>query len=272
MIKDYKRAAQLIFRGTKYPISTLIELKFKPPPYKIALKSGERIVAKDLPYIFNKLMESYLEKKFGSSDRYNYNYNGTTYKINRFNSPATIFSTFIYQDWKKLNVKDKHILDIGGYIGDTAIYYIAQGAKKVVVFEPYPYSYKIALDNVAQNNLQEEIEINNCAVGEKDSYITINPDYINTNDSLAVDQPEGIKVPVVTLRTIVEKYDIDNWLLKMNCEGCEYQIFGSVENQVLRKFSEVQMHYHSDPQPLIDRLKEAGFKVRLNDYIYAIRR
>ena len=166
-------------------------------------------------------------------------------------------------------MKNKYVLDIGGYIGDTAIYYAARGAQKIVVFEPFPYSFKIALDNVVQNNLQDVIEINNCSVGREDSYININPDYINTNESFAVDQLEGVKVPVITLRSIVEKYQIDNWLLKMNCEGCEYEALARTDIKTLRKFSEVLMHYHGDPQPLVGRLREAGFKTRLDGLIYA---
>ena len=271
-IKGYIRATRIIFWETKYPLHTLILLKFKPPPYRIALKSGEMIVANDLSSIFDKLMGSYLERNFGSSDRYNYNHNGVTYRIHRFNSPATIFSTFIFQDWKKLNVKDKCVLDIGGYIGDTAIYFITQGAKRIVVYEPYPYSYKIALDNIAQNNLQKKIIIINGGVAGLDSSITINPEYANTNTTLAVAHPEVVRVPVVTLRTIVEEYDINEWVLKMNCEGCEYDALANVEIQTLIKFSEVLMHYHSDPQPLIGKLKEAGFNVRLNGYIYATKK
>ena len=268
-IKEYLRAIRLIFLEAKHPVHTLAYLKFKHPPYEIALKTGVKIVAKDLPFVLNKLMESYLKTNFGSSDRYEYNYNGTVYCIDGFNSPATIFSTFIYQDWRRLNVKNKYVLDIGGYIGDTAIYYATRGAKKVVVFEPFPYSFKIALDNVVQNNLQDVIEINNCSVGGEDSYININPGYINTNESFAVDQLEGVKVPVITLRSIVERYQIDNWLLKMNCEGCEYEALARTDIKTLRKFSEVLMHYHGDPQPLVGKLREAGFKIRLDGLIYA---
>lgn len=93
----------------------------------------------------------------------------------------------------------------------------------------------------------------------------------NSNESFAFDQLEGVKVPVITLRSIVEKYQIDNWLLKMNCEGCEYEALARTDIKTLRKFSEVLMHYHGDPQPLVGKLREAGFKIRLDGLIYAKR-
>lgn len=193
-----------------------------------------------------------------------------TYHINGYNSSATIFSTFILEDWNKLSVEGRTVVDIGGYIGDTAIYFAAKGANRVIVYEAFPYSYKIAKENIIQNNLSDIVEVNNCAIGGTNSFITIDPNYINDNGSKVVAFSDGIKISVITLKDIVEKYNIIDGCLKMNCEGCEYEVFDNTDVETLQKFSEIYMHYHASKLPLIKKLKLAGFKVKVDDYIYAV--
>ncbi|MCL6090736.1 MAG: FkbM family methyltransferase [Candidatus Thermoplasmatota archaeon] len=269
-IMPYLKALKLIFVGTKHPMSTLFTLALKLPPYHIILSSGKEVEVTDRFSVLEEIMELKMGKNIPS--HFAWNFNETEYRITGFNSSATIFSTFIYEDWKKLSVKGKFVLDIGGYIGDTAIYFIAKGAKKVVVYEAFPYSYKIALTNIKQNKLDDRIEINNSALGGLDSHMTIDPNYVNDNGSRAISQDTGIKVPVTSLGTIVEKYSIDGWSLKMNCEGCEYDVFQNTSADVFQKFSEIYMHYHGSPDPLIQKLRQAGFKVKCGEYIHAIKK
>jgi len=42
-----------------------------------------------------------------------------------------IYEIFEEEDYKFLNVKDKKVLDMGAFVGDSAIYFILKGAKKV---------------------------------------------------------------------------------------------------------------------------------------------
>ncbi|MEM3256177.1 MAG: FkbM family methyltransferase, partial [Thermoplasmatales archaeon] len=57
--------------------------------------------------------------------------------------------TFITEIYSYLKVKDKIVIDIGAFIGDTAIYFAIKGARKVISLEPYPYIF-----NIARKNLQ----------------------------------------------------------------------------------------------------------------------
>ncbi len=271
-IRPYSRVLKLFLTSIKAPFSTMLALIFSSGPYHVTLISGKILKGNDKREIFDEIFKCSLEEKYGYKE-FIYKLNNTTsYRIKGFNSPETIYSTFIYEDWKRLQVKDKCVLDVGGYVGDTAIYFIAKGAKKIVLYEPYPYSYRIALNNIVINGLQNKVEVNNCAVGGLDSYLTIDPNYENDNSSRAIDQTEGTKIPIMSLKSIVEKYSINDWALKMNCEGCEYEVFLNTENDVFQKFSEILMHYHGNPAPLIQKLRSGGFKVKCDEYIYAQRR
>ena len=269
-IKHYLIDLKLIFAETKSPLSVVIKFGLKLRPYNIILKSENNVISGTKNLLIEKMMEAYIVKN-SSNSKFVWTNKGKVYTLSGFNSPATIFSTFFYEDWKKLNVKEKSVLDIGGYVGDTAIYFIARGAKRVVLYEAYPYSYKIAKSNVDDNNLADKIEVNNCAIGGEDSFIVIDPNYENNNESAAVSSLEGIKVPLTSLKSICDKYNINGWILKMNCEGCEYDVFKNTDLDTLRKFSEIYMHYHGSPLPLVDKLKKAGFRTVVHDYIFATR-
>lgn len=268
-IKWYLMVMKLIFFEVKNPIYASIRIIFLSSPFTIKIRRDETVISGERSLIIEKLMDTYLNRMNPSGD-YVWHYNKKAYHIGGYNSSATIFSTFILKDWNKLRVKGRTVLDIGGYVGDTAIYFAAKGAKRVIVYEAFPYSFKIAKKNINQNNLSDIVEINNCALGGMNSFITIDPNYINDNESKVVAFSDGIKIPVITLKDIVEKYNINEGCLKLNCEGCEYEVFDNIDIETLQKFSEIHMHYHANKSPLIKKLKLAGFKVKVDDYIYAV--
>ena len=95
------------------------------------------------------------------------------------NTLGMIKEQFIEEQYGWLDVKGKDVIDIGANVGDSAIYFALKGAKHVYAFEPYPYSYKIALKNVKLNYLQSKITLLNEGCGGKGSYIKIDEAYQN---------------------------------------------------------------------------------------------
>lgn len=53
--------------------------------------------------------------------------------------------------------------------------------------------------------------------------------------------------------------------MKIDCEGCEYDAILSSSNETLRMFKEIILEFHGDPKPLIHKLKESEFKVKIVD-------
>jgi len=58
-------------------------------------------------------------------------------------------------------------VDVGAASGDTAIYFALNGAKHVYAFEPYPYSYNIAKENIKLNHLEDKITMLNEGCGRR---------------------------------------------------------------------------------------------------------
>ncbi len=68
---------------------------------------------------------------------------------------SVVRENFIENQYEWLDAKNKVVVDIGANIGDTAIYFSKiKKARKVIAFEPYPYSYKLAEENIKINKLK----------------------------------------------------------------------------------------------------------------------
>jgi len=47
-----------------------------------------------------------------------------------------------------VDVKNKSVVDIGAFVGDTAIYFAIKGAEKVIAIEPHPGAYEELAENI----------------------------------------------------------------------------------------------------------------------------
>ncbi|MDE1870257.1 MAG: FkbM family methyltransferase [Candidatus Micrarchaeota archaeon] len=170
-------------------------------------------------------------------------------------------SEFLLEESGWLGVKGKKVLDIGGYTGDTAIYFALNGAKHVFALEPYPYFYNLARKNVLSNRLGSKITMVNAGVGRKNSHIRVDSDADSFSSSSFKAGKRMKSVPIMSLGEIVRKYRLDDAALKMDCEGYEYETILESSDETLRKFSEMEIEYHYGYLNLQKRLIKAGFKV-----------
>ena len=172
---------------------------------------------------------------------------------------------FLENDYGVLPVKDKIVIDIGANIGDTPIYFALSGAKKVIGLEPYPKNFEIANKNILSNNFSEKIIL--CLVGcaGKSGNIRINPEENSNIESTLKEYDQGIKIPLLTLEQIFKEYSISSQsILKMDCEGCEYDVIKSTSKEILKKFSHIQIEYHSGYFDLKKKLENCGFNVTIS--------
>jgi len=169
---------------------------------------------------------------------------------------------FIDEQYKWLNVKGKEVVDVGASIGDTAIYFTVNGAKHVYAFEPYPFSYKIAVKNIKLNKLEKKVTLLNEAIGKENKIIYIDENYENTSADDLKEFKKGKKIKVTTLEEVVKRFKLKDAVLKMDCEGCEYPSILNTPNEVLRNFEQIMIEYHYGYLNLKKKLEEAGFKVK----------
>ena len=164
-----------------------------------------------------------------------------------------------FLDYKDLNVKDRFVIDVGAFLGDSMFYFWSQGAKKILAFEPFKNFYEIGNINILLNNLSNEIHLFNVGMGDR----------INEYDSNKDSASQKNLLPFVEMKTLIEKYNRENLpvVLKMDCEGCEYQVFrdeGGIKSLKSLGVVEFIMEYHAgDVSNLIKNLEKENFSVFL---------
>ncbi|BCS91235.1 MAG: hexuronic acid methyltransferase AglP [Candidatus Micrarchaeota archaeon] len=177
---------------------------------------------------------------------------------------------FVEEQYKLLNVKDKIVVDIGANIGDSAIYFALKGAKHVYAFEPYPFAYQTALENIKLNNLEDKVTIINAACGGKSGKIGIDENYESVDGSDLKSFSKGKLIDMLTLEDIIKHYNISyNSVLKIDCEGCEYGILLNASKETLSLFDQIVLEYHYGYKNLVKKLKEL-FKVKITAPRYSL--
>lgn len=103
----------------------------------------------------------------------------------------------------RLSVAGKYVIDIGAYIGDTAIYFALKGARKVFAVEPYPYTYRLLAENIKINSLGTIIRPFNVAIGDSDKMIHLPYMEEDTIAKSTHDQGSGVKVACHKLSSFI---------------------------------------------------------------------
>ena len=175
-------------------------------------------------------------------------------KGDKFTLEGSSLMLFIWRelisDAYKADYKNKVVLDIGGYQGETAVYYWISGAKKVVIYEPFLSNYELIQKNMALNKVNAEVH--NAGIGEKDGSMQLS--VFGENEG----KEECITIKNIT--NIIDQSGAD--MAKIDCEGAEASLT-TVPDDILRKISSYMLEIHSQAieKDLIAKFTGAGFKV-----------
>ena len=172
---------------------------------------------------------------------------------------------FVGNDYGKLPVHGKTIIDIGANIGDTPIYFASHGANMVIGLEPFPKNYELAVENILSNGFSDKIKMVLAGCSSKVGEIIIDTDYESNIESQLRGSAKGTIIPLLTIEEIVKRYDVpDESILKMDCEGCEYDSILHTPDKVLQRFSHIQIEYHLGYRNLKEKLERCGFKITIS--------
>ena len=173
------------------------------------------------------------------------------------------FNRGYWSDWG-INFKDRVVIDIGSHIGDSSLYFAGQGAE-VFAFEPvkYLYNYSLKLRDI-NPKIKNRIHLFNNGVSDKKGIISIE----NMDSTSACLKEDSYEIEVITIDDILNNFNVNADILKMDCEGCEFNI---ILNQDLSNFNEIIFEHHSkitgnDYNLLIEKLKSQNFKIIKKDY------
>lgn len=200
--------------------------------------------------------------------------------------PLVISETWLYDiHFLGFDLTDYLIIDVGAFVGDTALYYAKRGAY-VIAVEPLPSNYEVMLRNIELNpDLKPRIMPINVAIGAKDDVIEFS--YDSSVDGSAGIYGRGrfkVRVRQMKLSTLIKEIakkgiNLDSYkikVLKMDCKGCEYDVINEID--MLRIFDIVKIEYSGylrdkTYHELKKTLEDIGFKCRAwahNEYALRI--
>ncbi len=244
----------MYLNAVKNPLFTLLKISLFKPPWDVVLRTNEkrRILDKndlfETVYLLNHPLK-------GSEVQYTVKNTDVTVKVKtvRDNDGSEVFEQNIY-DW--LPVADKIVVDIGASIGDSPLYFALKGAKHVFAFEADTDISNVALYNIKMKSYQDLITVENRMV-------------IGGFTDFAYTDFGKTRVKPITLDEIVKRYEIEDAVLKMDCEGCEYGVILSTSADTIRHFSHIQMEYHFGMKKLKKRLMDIGYDVKVSHNRYS---
>jgi len=166
-----------------------------------------------------------------------------------------ILEVFEYGEYKNLDVDNKIVVDVGAFVGDSSIYFVLRGAKKVIAVEPIPVNYLEMVENIRLNNMENRIIPVNAALGSELGSVKIRlvePHMHYFRNTLLENlitknsKDKYVYIPKITLGSIINRFNIDteNSILKMDCEGCEFEVIIKDFKHV-KLFNEIYFEYHT---------------------------
>lgn len=176
---------------------------------------------------------------------------GAQLMITRGVDHVPILEIFLNEDYGVI-ADDSIVLDLGAHVGVFTIY-ATTTAQNVVVYayEPHPEFCTALKENIRLNRRDETVHCFDAAVasetGTRDLYLGGGQFFFPTLvGATQGDNVEQMVVPCTTLREIMEVNHLEHIdLLKMDCEGAEYEILYSTPPSYLERIAEIRMEYHN---------------------------
>ena len=160
---------------------------------------------------------------------------------------GTIAVVFIRQEYGALQ-QMRTIVDIGANMGAFAVYAaLSCPSARIFCYEPIRGNFEVLTQNIRINGIDERVTAIQRAVASTSGsrVISLGSSPLHS----LVRGPEGAErqsVSCTTLSEIIEDHKLDEIdLLKMNCEGAEYEILESCPAPELRRVIRIRLEYHN---------------------------
>lgn len=170
-----------------------------------------------------------------------------------------------------------NILDIGANTGYFSLLMFAKHPKsKIIAFEPIPENYELLQKHKAMNSAKDFTIVNKAVYGDsgniklqynsEDSFTTGASVFNNTLGN------DEIEVETITLPEIIDTYKLNTiQILKMDCEGAEYNIFYNCPEKYFSYIRYIALECHNGETKkenitaLCDFLKSKGYFVETSN-------
>lgn len=180
---------------------------------------------------------------------------------------STLAVVFIKEDYGD-RVNPGAIIDIGANIGAFAMLAALNPESRIYAYEPVRSTFVQLQENVRRNGLESRVEVFNNAVAGRRETRTINVSPHGSPFSSLYGEGTGHaeSIECVDLESVFTENSIERCdVLKLDCEGAEFEILQNAPSAILGRISEIWLECHEHDgltaQTLIERLQSNGFRV-----------
>ena len=161
--------------------------------------------------------------------------------------PGTLAEVFVRRRYGTV-ARFRTIVDVGANVGSFAVY-AAQSSPRARIFcyEPEAENFQRLRRNLSINGLERRVNAVQSAVGSSIAprTLTLSVSQCNAFDDLR-DGAHHQVVACTTLQEIRREHGLDTLdLLKMNCEGAEYEILGACSRADYDGILNIRLEYHN---------------------------
>lgn len=159
---------------------------------------------------------------------------------------GTIAVVFIRREYGDVSGRST-IVDIGANLGVFTLCAASESRNATVyAYEPSRTNFEMLVRNVEANQLSDRVKTFEQGVAAVAGDRVLHTSQSNLHTLFDGDQPaETATIACTSLEGIFEDNGLERIdLLKVNCEGAEYEIFYSAEASLLRRIDDIRLEYH----------------------------
>lgn len=258
---DWRASLWQVFIGQerhklKYP--RVLEIDITPSNLTALIELWEKIPLKEVDVTQQRILWAIAPNMFFA-----------TYTKDAHSIPA-LYEVVVKQPYGS-EYAGMRVLDIGGYYGETAIFFLAHGAREVACIEPYPPAVERIKENAKFAGVEDRLRLFPVAVGAQFGSV----EFIAVPSESSIGHVKGhfdikgmavplhsIQVPARPLQSIIEELGWEHIdVAKVDCEGCEYVILESTSDEILRRIKVWVMEFHQKADPIAKKLQTLGYEV-----------
>jgi FkbM family methyltransferase len=183
---------------------------------------------------------------------------------------STVAVIFIKDNYGKI-CDNSIIIDIGANIGAFSIYAATTSNHSTIyAYEPFPDNFDKLNRNIQINNLSKAIRTFKLGVASKKGtrkfYLgdTLSHSLSNDHKGSSLE----VEINCISLEDIFTQNDIDTVdILKLDCEGAEFEILYDAPSYILQRVREIRMEYHNQRKPLENIEKLIEFMEKMGKFM-----
>lgn len=161
-----------------------------------------------------------------------------------------------------------NIVDVGSHVGIFSVYasrFCKNG--RIVSYEPVEKNFRLLQENLELNRLKN-VSAFNVAIAAKKGKIKIYHGEDQAASTIYGDSHNYTEIDTIPLREVFDSGQMERCdLLKLDCEGAEYEILASLPDEYFNRINRICMEYHQirDSNRLLadmmHRLEKLGYRV-----------